>query len=61
MKSDWWANILYQHDVSIMLMFVLVLSFVMNWEMNANARIRRIMEIVALASCAVVLVIEALR
>lgn len=58
MKSQWWSGILQQHDISIVLMFVLVLSFMLNWEMNDDERIRRIMSIVAFSSSVVVLVIE---
>jgi len=58
MKSEWWSNVLRQYDLSMMFMFVLVLSFVLNWEMNDDERIRRIMSIVALMSCLVVLAVE---
>jgi hypothetical protein len=58
MKSEWWAGVLQRHDISIVLMFVLVLSFMLNWEMNDDERIRRIMSIVAFLSSVVVLVIE---
>jgi hypothetical protein len=61
MKSDWWSNILRQHDISIVLMFVLVLSFLLNYEMNDDERIKRIMSIVALTSCLIVVAVEALR
>jgi len=61
MKSEWWSNILRQHDISIVLMFVLVLSFLLNWEMSDDERIKRIMSIVGLTSCLIVVAIEILR
>lgn len=61
MKSEWWSGILRQHDISIVMMFVLVLSFLLNWEMNDDERIKRIMSIVGLTSCLIVMAIEMLR
>jgi len=61
MKSEWWSNILRQHDISIVMMFVLVLSFLLNWEMSDDERIKRIMSIVGLTSCLIVVAIEILR
>jgi len=61
MKSEWWSNILRQHDISIVLMFVLVLSFLLNWEMSDDERIKRIMSLVGLTSCLIVVAIEILR